>query len=165
MSVPPAPGELQQKSRVLELVLDYWRDVDTNWGSGAHLLFTEDGVFESERMRLAGRAEIKAFYDWRRGRGERVARHLVANPRVHMTGADRATIGYIMTIYAMDGVPVLPVSAPNLICDVTETMVWEDQRWWIAHKHFNTLFKGEVAATVMPPEILAVVRTGDTNAG
>lgn len=148
-----------------DLVLRYWHDVDTRWGASAHGFFTEDGVFESENMRLAGRDEIRAFYDWRRSRGERVARHLVTNARVTIDDGDHAGIGYIMTIYAADGAPVLPVAAPNLISDVTETLVRRDGGWLIERKAFRTLFKGEVPVTAMPAEVLAAARAGGKPAG
>jgi hypothetical protein len=151
---------LVTKFEIHDLVLRYWHDVDTRWGADAHDFFTEDGVFVSERTRLAGRAEIKSFYDWRRGRGERVARHIVNNARVTVEGEDRAVISYLMTIYAADGVPVLPVTSPNLISDVTETMVRSDGAWLIEEKRFTTLFMGDVPATVMPAEILAATRAG-----
>lgn len=147
------------KADLHDLVLRYWREVDERWGARAHEFFTPDGVFVSETTRLVGRNEIKAFYDWRRGRGDRVARHIVNNALVSVDG-DRATVGYLMTIYAADGVPVLPVTAPNLISDVTETLVRVDGAWLIAEKKFSTLFKGEVPATVMPEGVLAAVRAG-----
>lgn len=147
------------KAYLHDLVLRYWREVDERWGAEAHNFFTPDGVFVSETTRLVGRDEIKAFYDWRRGRGDRVARHIVNNALVSIDG-DRATVSYLMTIYAADGVPVLPVAAPNLISDVTETIVRVDGAWLIAEKRFSTLFRGQVPATVMPADVLAAARAG-----
>jgi hypothetical protein len=158
-------SELARKAEIHELVLRYWREVDERWGAEAHNFFTPDGVFASESNRLVGRGEIKAFYDWRRGRGERVARHIVNNALVSLDGADRATVSYIMTIFAADGVPVLPVRSPNLISDVSERLVRVDGVWMIEEKAFSTLFKGEVAATVMPADVLAATRAAAKAAG
>lgn len=155
---PESPSTLALKFRLHELVLRYWREVDTNWGEAAPDFFTVDGTFESENMALRGRDEIRAFYAWRRDRGERVARHIVDNLLVALDGEDRATVSYMMTIYAGDGKPVLPVSSPNLVCDVTESFVRRDGEWLVSRKAFRTLFKGDVPATVMPAEALAATR-------
>ena len=159
-NAPPDCRMLALKHEIHDLVLRYWDDVDTRWGADAHNFFTEDGVFVSERTRLAGRAEIRSFYDWRRGRGDRVARHIVNNARVAIEEENRARISYLMTIHAADGVPVLPVTSPNLIADVTETLVRRDGAWLIEEKAFRTLFKGDVPVTAMPADVLAAARAG-----
>lgn len=147
-------AELALKADILALVTEYWNDVDTNWGARAHTMFTEDGVFGSGESAYTGRQQIKAFYDWRVSRGDRVARHLVNNPIVTIDGPDRATIRYIMTIYAVDGVPVLSVRAPNSISDVVEVLVRDPQgNWKIRSKTFTALFKGEEPTTTMPTHL------------
>lgn len=147
-------AELALKADILALVTEYWNDVDTNWGARAHTMFTEDGVFGSGESAYTGRQQIKAFYDWRVSRGDRVARHLINNPIVTIDGPDRATIRYIMTIYAVDGVPVLSVRAPNSISDVVEVLVRDPQgNWKIRSKTFTALFKGEEPTTTMPPHL------------
>lgn len=147
-------AELAVKADILSLVTEYWDDVDTNWGARAHTLFTEDGVFGSGDTAYAGRQQIKAFYDWRVSRGARVARHLVNNPIVTIEGPDRATIKYIMTIYAVDGTPVLSVNGPNSISEVVEVLVRDPQgNWKIRSKTFTALFKGQEPTTTMPAEL------------
>lgn len=147
-------AELALKADILALVTEYWNDVDTNWGARAHTMFTEDGVFGSGESAYTGRQQIKAFYDWRVSRGDRVARHLINNPIVTIDGPDRATIRYIMTIYAVDGVPVLSVRAPNSISDVVEVLVRDPQgNWKIRSKTFTALFKGEAPTTTMPAHL------------
>ncbi|WP_117192062.1 nuclear transport factor 2 family protein [Rhizobium terrae] len=149
-----ALAELTAKAEILSLVTEYWNEVDTNWGTHAHMMFTEDGVFGSGPSAFVGREQIKAFYDWRRGRGDRVARHLVNNPMILIEGADRATIKYIMTIYAIDGLPVLPVSAPNSISEVVEVLARDGTGGWkIRSKTFTHLFKGEEPTTTMPEHL------------
>lgn len=152
------PATLALKSHLIERVMRYWDEVDTRWGDDAHNYFVEDGLFQSENISLRGRDEIKAFYGWRRGRGERVSRHLVANAYVTIEAADRATVHYVMVLYAVDGVPVLPVSSPNVISDVKETFVRRGDIWLIEKKLFNGLFKGDVPATVMPKDVLEAHR-------
>ncbi|MEQ1406857.1 nuclear transport factor 2 family protein [Neorhizobium sp. Rsf11] len=148
-----ALAEVAAKAEVLSLVTEYWNEVDTNWGARAHMMFAEDGVFGSGPSAFVGREQIKAFYDWRRGRGDRVARHLINNPMVSIESADRATIKYIMTIYAVDGVPVLPVNAPNSISEVLEVLVRGAEGWKIRSKTFTHLFKGNEPTTTMPAHV------------
>jgi len=146
------------KAELLEQVISYWDEVDSRWGETAHDRFIEDGTFESENSFLQGRDEIKSFYDWRKSRGDRVARHIVNNARVGLSGPDLGEVRYLMTIYAVDGVPVLPVHAPNLIADVTDTFIRRNGRWLLASKVFKTLFKGDIPATIMPKDVLNDLR-------
>ena len=41
------------------LVIDYWHDVDTNWGHNAPGYYTEDGVFEGTQNTYKGRDKIR----------------------------------------------------------------------------------------------------------
>lgn len=154
-------AELTAKAEVLSLITEYWNDVDTNWGARAHTMFTEDGVFGSGESAFVGREQIKAFYDWRRSRGDRVARHFISNPMISIEGTDRATIKYIMTIYAVDGSPVLPVQGPNSISDVLEILVRDAEGGWkIQSKAFTHLFKGEEPTTRMPAHLREALPPG-----
>ncbi|MFB9948001.1 nuclear transport factor 2 family protein [Rhizobium puerariae] len=153
--------ELTVRAEVLSFVTEYWNEVDTNWGAHAHMMFAEDGVFGSGPSAFVGREQIKAFYGWRRSRGDRVARHLINNPMISIESADRATIRYIMTIYAVDGLPVLPVSAPNSISEVYEVLVRDAEgRWKIRSKTFTQLFKGEEPTTTMPAHVRESLLSG-----
>lgn len=155
------PIDVAAQAEILSLVTRYWYDVDTNWGAKAHTMFAPDGVFGSGASAYTGHDQIKAFYDWRRSRGERVARHLINNPQVTFEGPDRATIRYIMTIYAVDGVAVLPVTGPNSISDVVELVTRDaDGRWWIQSKTFTALFKGPEPTTSMPQHLRSTLLPG-----
>ncbi len=154
-----SPEALQIRAELVDLVQDYWLDVDCNTGAGAHLTYTQDGMFQSENTTLTGPDQIRAFYDWRRARGARLARHLVSNPRVEIGAPDRATVRYVMSIYAGDGVPVLPVTGPALISDMTDHYRREaDGRWLCAHRGFVHLFRGSVPVTTIPAELVEKLR-------
>ena len=43
------------------LTVDYWHDVDTNWGRNAPDYYTEDGVFEGTQHPYVGREKIRQF--------------------------------------------------------------------------------------------------------
>src|SRR3546814_8529905 len=47
------------------LVVDYWNDVDTNWGRNAPNYYTPDGVFVGPAASYEGREKIRAFYKWK----------------------------------------------------------------------------------------------------
>ncbi|MGZ9811640.1 nuclear transport factor 2 family protein [Pseudoroseicyclus sp. H15] len=145
------------KAAIAERVLDYWHDVDTNWGATAHEFFAEDGVFAG-RTEMVGRREIKGFYDWRVSRGARVVRHIVTNLRVTPTGPETATARYIMTIWARDGEGVQEVSEPNAISQVTESFVRQAGQWMVKRKEFELLMKGSVPTTAMPEAELERLR-------
>ena len=61
------------------LLMEYWHDVDTNWGHNAPNYYTEDGVFEGTQNTYKGREKIRAFYKWREDRGARTVVHSVQN--------------------------------------------------------------------------------------
>ena len=71
------------------LVVDYWFDVDFNWGRGAAAFYLDDGVFAIGELRMQGRDAIRDFYAWREGRGERTARHVVTNFRLEACDDER----------------------------------------------------------------------------
>jgi SnoaL-like domain len=151
---------------VQRLVVKYWSDVDTNWGAEAHLMFTPNGVFSGEGTPLEGREQIKGFYDWRKRRGERTARHIVNNFWVDIQGPQRVIAHYVMSIHAADGAPVLRSAPPILISDVTETCVRQaDGSWLIERKQFRALFKSDVPATTMPAGELAAIKVRQASAG
>jgi hypothetical protein len=135
--------------RELEMMLiDYWHDVDTNWGRNAGQYFTEDGVFESTRASYHGRRKIEQFYQFRVDRGPRVAVHSVSNFRVELDGPNRATCNWFLTLYANDGKPILPTAPPIQIAYMTDICVkGEDGRWRYKHRKFETWFEGGVPTT------------------
>ena len=72
------------------LVVDYWHDVDTNWGRNAPDYYTEDGIFIGSSSSYKGREKIRAFYKWREDRGARTVVHSVHNFQAFFEGPDKA---------------------------------------------------------------------------
>lgn len=130
------------------LVIDYWHDVDTNWGRNATSYFTPDGVFKGPAASYVGRDKIRAFYKWREDRGARTVVHSVQNFQVLPEGADKATCHWFLMLYGADGKPVLPTHPPIQIAYMTDKMVKDaDGNWLIKHRTFDTWFEGGTPTT------------------
>ncbi len=130
------------------LQVDYWYEVDHNYGRNAMDFYVEDGLFIVGTERMAGRAEIAAFYKWREQRGARTARHVVANHRLNGATAAEAEFQCIMMLYADDGVPVLPSQAPVMIADVVDNCVRDGGVWRFRSHILKTVFQGGAQPTI-----------------
>jgi hypothetical protein len=138
------------------LTVDYWYDVDRNWGRTAPALFTEDGVWEAPDATFSGRDGLRAFYTAREARGGRVVLHAVINFRADFDGSpDRAVATWAMVLWGGDGVPVLPPRPPVVIDYVTEQWVRTAEGWRIRHRKSDALFRG---GEVLEPLDLSAVR-------
>jgi len=141
----------EQLLTTLELktqLMEYWHDVDTNWGRRAGEYYTEDAIFEGPEATYRGRAKILEFYRWREARGQRTAVHAVSNFRVRFESDTRATSTWYLLLYAADGAPVLPTHPPIQIALVTDTCVKDSSgRWLWSCRKFDAWFQGGTAPT------------------
>ena len=138
---------IRAKQELEMLLNDYWYDVDTNWGRNAGDYYTDDAIFESTRASYHGKKKIQQFYQFRLDRGPRVAIHQVTNFRVTLTSADEATCHWYLTLYAMDGTPILPTNPPIQVAMMIDHCVKIDGRWLVKHRKFETWFEGGVPTT------------------
>lgn len=130
------------------LAVDYWHDVDTNWGRNAPDYYTPDGDFIGPAATYSGRENIRKFYKWREDRGDRTVVHAVVNFQAIPDGDDRATCHWILMLYAADGKPVLPTHPPIQIAYMTDRMVRDgDAGWLIESRRFDNWFVGGTPAT------------------
>lgn len=132
------------------LCVDYWHDIDTNWGHNATQYYTEDGIFIGPEASYEGRDKIRAFYKWREDRGDRTVIHAVHNFKADFDGDDktRATCNWFMMLYAADGLPVLPSNPPIQICYMTDKMVLDpNDGWLVASRTFENWFTGGIPTT------------------
>ncbi|MCO5066866.1 MAG: nuclear transport factor 2 family protein [Rhizobiaceae bacterium] len=129
------------------LLVDYWHDVDTNWGRNAASYYTEDALFEGSQASYRGREQIAKFYRWREDRGARTAVHLVSNFRAELLGPAEALCTWYLQLYAADGVPVLPTHAPILVAMMTDRCQRLDEGWLCSHRKFESWFEGGIATT------------------
>ena len=157
------PDRLRLTQELHALLIDYWHDVDTNWGRNATGYYTVDGVFEASRNSYRGRDQIRAFYQYRIDRGPRVAVHSVSNFRVDIGGPAEVTCTYYLSLYAADGVPVLPTHPPIELDFMTDRMVQDAEGGWlVAHRKFQCWFQG---GTPVTNPVLAPSGTGANDAG
>ena len=144
----PHLDRLRLTQELHALLVDYWHDVDTNWGRNAPGYYTEDAVFEASRNSYQGREQIRAFYQYRLDRGARVAVHSVSNFRVEIDGPSAATCTWYRVLYAADGTPVLPTHPPIQIALMTDRMVRDEAgAWLVAHRRFQPWFEGGTPTT------------------
>ncbi|HEY9281767.1 MAG TPA: nuclear transport factor 2 family protein [Eoetvoesiella sp.] len=129
------------------LAIEYWYEVDTNWGRKAHEFYTDDATFSTSVKTRRGLAQIQDFYRSREQRGARVSLHVVQNFRVVVDG-DQARCNYIMSLYAADGEPVLPSRPAIMIAAVTETALRQsNQSWLYSDRTLTALFRDDTPTT------------------
>ena len=130
------------------LVIDYWHDVDTNWGRNAPDYYTPDGIFIGSAANYKGREKIRAFYKWRENRGARTVVHSVHNFQAIADGADKALCHWFLMLYANDGTPVLPTHPPIQIAYMTDHLIRDPaDGWQLTSRKFETWFEGGTPTT------------------
>lgn len=132
-----------------ELEIDYWHDVDHNWGRTANAMYVADGVFAIGDKVMSGTDEIANFYRWREGRGDRTARHVVTNFRLNERSGNRAKLQCLMLLYAADGKPVLESRPAIMLADVISECERNDSgRWRFVSHILRPVFMGGEPPTI-----------------
>lgn len=144
----PASSNATVLHELTALEVDYWYDVDHNWGRTASELYVPDGVFAIGDKVMAGREAIAGFYRWREDRGDRTARHVVTNFRVNARTGNRATFQCIMMLYAADGKPVLESRPAIMLADIVAECEYSDGRWRFVSHRLIPVFMGGEAPTI-----------------
>ena len=142
-----SPERLALTHELEALVIDYWHDVDTNWGRNAPAYYTADGTFQGTENAYVGHEKIRAFYKWREDRGARTVVHAVHNFQCLPEGPDKATCHWFLMLYAADGKPVLPSNPPIQIAYMTDKMVRTAEGWKVKHRTFDNWFAGGIPTT------------------
>jgi len=138
---------LQILREIEDLAIDFWDEVDRNWGKNCHEYFTENGSYTTSIKTRTGRETIRAFYDSRENRGERVARHLINNHKITIHDRDRVSAVQILSLYAADGAPVLPSRPAIMMADIYDEIVRVNGRWLYKSRTIKALFRDETPTT------------------
>jgi hypothetical protein len=128
------------------LITDYARFVD--FGEAARIadLFTADGVWEGDGLRMEGRDAIRAGFARRQGVTRRVSRHVCTNVTIDVVGADEAhglcyLINYRFDRSAGDD-PTAPAPAghPKFVGEYRDRFVRTPEGWRFAHRACTLTF-------------------------
>jgi hypothetical protein len=137
--------------KLMSLEVNYWYEVDRNWGRCAHTYYVPGGKFVIGDKTLVGADAIANFYKWREGRGERAARHVVTNFRLSEGKELRARFECILMLYAADGRVPLPSESPVMIADITSECERRPNGRWLFRTHaLAPIFTGSTPATLPP---------------
>jgi SnoaL-like domain len=140
--------KLQIVREIEELMVDFWHEVDLNWGANAHNYFTEDCSYTTSMNTRKGRDAIERFYDTRQARGDRVSRHLVSNHKITIQDRNHASAVWVLSLFAADGKPILPSKAAIMMADVRDELVrGDDQRWLYRSRVVTPLFRDDTPTT------------------
>jgi len=134
------------------LEIDYWYEVDHNWGRAAHERYVSDGIFAIGDKTIQGAEAVAGFYRWREARGERTARHVVTNFRLSSCSGAEAAFDCVLLLFAADGKPPLPSAPAIMIADIRgQCVCGPDGRWRFRSHRLIPIFTGDTPATI-PPE-------------
>lgn len=144
-----ASGRASLREELLEVVIALWFEIDHHNGATASNFFLPDAELSFSARSFRGKADIDAVYADRAARGPRVSRHVVTNLHVTEASADRAAAISTLILYAEDGEPPRPTTAPAMVGDVSDVFERHDGRWLIRSRRIDNLF-------IEPETVLAV---------
>ena len=129
---------------ISRLETNYWRDIDLTAGRNAHQFYLPDGVLAYGENRFVGQDEIRAFHEWRAGRGPMTARHLISNLQVFAADDGQARLVAALSLFRANGRPPVQVAHPLvLIADVVGECVHDENGTWRYRSHvINPVFVG-----------------------
>ncbi|MEJ7932350.1 nuclear transport factor 2 family protein [Ramlibacter sp. AN1015] len=134
---------------VQDRLIDYWWDVDANGARGALAFYTDDCVYDMCGHVMRGPAAVGDYYAFRDARGDRLVRHVLTNLSARVVDAGAVALRGVLTVYAADGLPVLPSAPPILIADNLARFVQCPDGVWRMREHtIAPLFRGGVPVLV-----------------
>jgi SnoaL-like domain len=139
------PSDLALWHQLYSMEIGHWRDVNFNGGLRAHEFYCENGTFCVGETRHEGRETIRRFYEWRRSRGARIARHVVENFAIESVANQDQAVGVgIILLFASDGAPVQESRPPTMLADLrSECRREADGRWRFVSHVLTPIFRGE----------------------
>lgn len=135
--------QLFQRARIEVRLIDYWHDLDRNWGRNAASYYTQNASFGGPAESYQGREAITEYYTKREQRGERTTVHAVQNFRATFSDDKTAETQAYLIGYAAKGKPILPAAAPVVISMLHDRYEKQDDGIWLcADRNFEVLFTG-----------------------
>jgi hypothetical protein len=132
-----------------QLVSDFAFSIDMENGERTAELFTEDGWYESDSRRSAGREAIREAYRRRAARGPRTSRHIFTNLRIERLDKNSYRGTALMLLFARDGYPPAPPH-PLLVADVHDVYVVDGITARLRSRRLESIFADESSAPVLP---------------
>lgn len=137
-----------EHAAISTLCAEYFDRADRGGPSPAEL-FAADGALTLGAMHAAGRAQIVRFFERRTADNEascRQVRHLFSPPHIAMRDKDCAIARSCVAVFAGNGAPPLPSSAPATLFDFEDVIVREGGEWRFYERTARILFAGANAA-------------------
>jgi hypothetical protein len=144
MSMDPLARLLAERA-CERLMTDYTRFVD--FGEAARIadLFSADGVWEADGVRMDGRDAIRAGFSARQGVGRRTSRHVITNVAVDVVGPEEATALSYLVNYRHDSRSgtaerPAPVDHPKFVGEYHDRFVRTADGWRFARRRCDLAF-------------------------
>jgi ketosteroid isomerase-like protein len=119
------------------LVTLYCHYVDHGEAAKIADLFTEDGTWKSPEITMAGRDQIRAGFQGRQDRKERMSRHVCNNLLVHIVNENEATGTVYITLYRHDGKEgrsFSPLNGPEMVGEYQDRYLKTKEGWRFASR-------------------------------
>jgi uncharacterized protein (TIGR02246 family) len=144
MSMDPVARLLAERA-CERLMTDYTRFVDFGEASRIADLFTVDGVWEAEGVRMDGRDAIRAGFSARQGVERRTSRHVCTNIAVDVLGPDEAqALSYLVNFRHDSRTGIAerpaPVDHPKFVGEYHDRFVRTANGWQFLHRRCDLAF-------------------------
>ena len=119
------------------LITRYCHYVDHGEAAKIADLFTNEGVWKSPEITMAGRDQIRAGFQRRQDLKERMSRHVCNNLLVHIISDTEATGTVYVTLYRHDGEagrPFSPLNGPEMVGEYQDRYMKTKEGWRIASR-------------------------------
>jgi ketosteroid isomerase-like protein len=127
------------------LVVDYTHLVDFGEAARIAELFTRDGVWVADGVRMVGQAAIRAGFLARQGVARRTSRHVCSNVAITLRGPDEATglsylVNYRHDSPAGSAERPAPAGHPKYVGEYHDRFVRTQDGWRLAHRRCEVAF-------------------------
>lgn len=135
--------KIQIERECERLITRYCHLVDHGEAAKVADLFTEDGVWESPQITMAGRDKILAGFQRRQSQSNLMSRHVCNNLLIDVVNQSEAKGTVYVTLYRHDGEdgrPFSPLDGPELVGEYQDYFQKTEEGWRIAHRSITVSF-------------------------